>query len=381
MDLAECRKQIDKIDDQLLPLFIERMKIAADVAKYKEEHNIATLNTAREQEILDRVAANAGEHFAGYTKLLFSTLFELSRSYQKSLRPKEGSAAEVLKATIASSPEALPEKAKVACQGVRGAFSQQACNAIFKDAEITYVDKFSGVFEAVANGSCRYGILPIENNSAGTVDEVYDLMRNYNFYIVKAAKLQVRHSLLAKPGVKISDIREVFSHRQAIRQCSDFLNINTRMRATIAQNTALAAKAVADSDDRTIAAIASSICAPIYGLEVLASDIQNNNNNYTRFICISKTAEIFHGANRVSLVLSLPHQPGALHKIISKIAALGINLTKLESRPIPGRNFEFMFYFDLEAPLSTPGFITLLDELNETAETFVFLGAYNEFGA
>jgi len=378
MDLAECRKKIDEIDDKLLPLFIERMNIASEVARYKEAHNIATLNNSREQEILNRVAAGAGEEFAGYTKLLFTTLFELSRSYQKSLRKQEGMVVKQLKEILKNSPAELPESAKVACQGVKGAFSQQACDLIFRNADITYVDSFSGVFEAVDSGACRYGVLPVENNSAGTVDEVYDLMRNFNFYIVKAAKLQIRHSLLALPGTEIGNIREVFSHSQAIRQCSSFLNSLGGVKVTVCPNTAVAAKTVADSECREIAAIASSICAPLYGLETLTRDIQNNSNNYTRFICISKTPEIYPGSNRISLVLSLPHQPGTLNNVISKFAARGINLTKLESRPLPGRNFEFMFYFDLAGSIESPKLIKLLDELAETAETFVFLGAYSE---
>ena len=241
-----------------------------------------------------------------------------------------------------------------------------------------YFNSFEGVFTAVEKGLCQYGILPIENSSYGSVGTVYDLMQNYNFHIVKGIRLRISHNLMAKPGTKMSDIKEIVSHEQAIGQCGDFLKDLKDVKITICENTAIAAKIVAESDRNDIAAISSKECVDLYGLEILKKHIQISDNNYTRFICISKKLEIYPGANRISLILSLPHVPRSLYHTIAKFAALGVNLTKLESRPIPGSDFEFMFYFDLDASVYSPELINLLSELESQPETFVFLGCYTE---
>jgi chorismate mutase/prephenate dehydratase len=183
---------------------------------------------------------------------------------------------------------------------------------------------------------------------------------------------------MAKPGTKMSDIKEIFSHEQAIGQCGEFLKGLKDVKITTCANTALAAKMVADSERNDIAAISSMECLDLYGLELVKKNIQTTDNNYTRFICISKKMEIYPGSNKISLILSLPHSPRSLYQAIAKFAALGINLTKLESRPIPGSDFEFLFYFDFEGSVHSPELINLLTELENQPETFVFLGCYTE---
>ena len=243
---------------------------------------------------------------------------------------------------------------------------------------ILYFRHFDGVFQAVQSGMCQYGVLPIENSSYGSVAQVYDLMRNHKFHIVRSIKLCVRHALLAKHGVALEDVKEIFSHEQALGQCSAYLKAHPEIKVTVCENTAAAARMVAESGRRDIAAISSVHCAELYGLHVLESKVQNNDNNYTRFICISKDLEIYPGANKISLMLSTQHRPGALYSLLAKFAALGINLTKLESRPSPGSDFEFIFYFDMEASVMSDTVLSMLSELMVEPDVFVFLGNYSE---
>jgi chorismate mutase/prephenate dehydratase len=239
-----------------------------------------------------------------------------------------------------------------------------------------YSRTFDGVFQSVESGLCRYGVLPIENSSYGSVTQVYDLMRDHKFYIVRDYKLQISHRLLAKSGTKLEDIREVFSHNQAIGQCSRFLKEHSDIKVTIVENTAIAARSVADSPRNDVAAISSPDCQLLYGLEAVRSDIQNTDNNYTRFICITKDLEIYPGASKTSIMLALGHTPGSLADTLAKFSSLGLNLTKIESRPVSGSDFEFMFYMDFEASVSNDDVVTLLCQLDAEPTAFSYLGTY-----
>ena len=241
-----------------------------------------------------------------------------------------------------------------------------------------YFNSFSGVFQAVESGLCRYGILPIENSTAGSVNEVYDLMKKHNFYIVRSIKLRIDHNLLAKKGTKLSDIKEIYSHQQALDQCSEFLKSLKGVKITVCENTAVAAKFVAESERNDVAAISSKNCAELYSLSVLSNTVQNNDNNYTRFICISKSLEIYPGADKVSMMFSIAHKPGTLYNVVSRFSTLGLNLTKLESRPMPGKDFEFLFYFDLNASIYDEKVPELLGEFDDEFDPFTFLGSYSE---
>lgn len=223
---------------------------------------------------------------------------------------------------------------------------------------------------------CRYGILPIENSSAGSVTEVYDLMEKYNCKIVRSLKLKVEHCLLARPGVKQADIKEVVAHEQALNQCGDFLK-SSGVKVTVFDNNARAAQYVSESGRSDLAAIASAGCAELYGLEILSNRVANTDHNYTRFICISRDMEIYDGSNKITFVASASHRPGSLYSLIAKFATRGLNICKLESRPIPGKDFEFRFYFDVEASIHDPDTQTVLSQL-EKEDFFTFLGAYSE---
>ncbi len=376
--LEQLRGQIDQIDDKIIALFKERMQVSDKIALVKKEHDMPTLAPGRERAVLARVAEEAGEEFADYTESLFRTIMAASRSYQNIRSGKKSAVYESVKEALENTPQLFPQRAMVACQGIEGAYSQIACDSIFKSPSIMYFKSFDNVFKAVESGMCQYGILPIENSTAGSVNTIYDLMLRHNFSIVRSARLKVSHNLLAKYGTKLSDVKEIFSHEQAINQCAAFLAGMKGVKVTVVENTAVAAKMVAESGDPGVAALSSRFCAEHYGLQTLQANVQDQDNNYTRFICISKKPEIYPGADRTSFMMIISHKPGSLYNVLSKFYALGINLRKLESRPLPDREFEFMFYFDIESSVYAPEMEKLFLDLESESEEFRYLGTYNE---
>ena len=378
MDIQEIRKEIDRVDDQFVKLFNERMHLSSQIAEVKREQDLPVLNVRREREILNEVAAKSDPELANYSRVLYSLIFELSRSYQEKLLKTESELHKKISRAIGETPALFPQSAHVACQGVEGAYSQLACERIFKNPNIVYFKNFEGVFSAIESGFCQYGILPIENSTAGSVKKVYDLMISHNFSVVRSVRLKVDHNLLAKRGTKLGEIREIFSHEQAINQCADFLQTLPGVKVTQVENTAVASELVASSDRNDVAALSSRACAELYGLEVLRSSVQDEGNNRTRFLCISRNLEIYPGADKTSIMLVAPHKPGALYKILARLYVLGINVTKLESRPIPDRDFEFMFYLDLETSIYSEEFVQLMCELDGMCEEFTYLGSYSE---
>ena len=378
MDISELRGQIDRIDDELVKLFSQRMAVASQIADFKKENNLPIFVPAREREKMADVAEKAGLEMANYTRVLYSMLFELSRSYQSKQNSAESPLYGKITAAIDSTPKLFPQQAMVACQGVEGAFSQIACEKIFKSPMIMYFKNFEGVFGAIEKGLCQYGILPIENSTAGSVKKVYDLMIQHNFSIVRSFRLKIDHNLLANPGASLSSIREIYSHEQAINQCSEFLATLQGVKVIPVENTAVAAEMVAKSGRTDVAALASRSCAELYGLKCLAGSIQDKGNNHTRFICISKNLEIYPGADKTSIMMVLNHRPGALYRVLARLFVLGINVTKLESRPLPDRDFEFMFYFDLDTSIYSEEFVQLMCELDDLCEEFKYLGSFSE---
>lgn len=379
MNLEELRAEIDTIDDSLLQDFAQRMNVVGQIGLEKKSEGLPTLDPAREREKLADIVAKLPPEMEQYGYTLWSMLFEISRSYQSSLNPQPSALRKDIERAIADTQPLFPPAATVACQGVEGAYSQLACEKLFKHPQVMYFKTFESVFSAIENGFCDYAVLPLENSTAGSVKEIYDLMLSHSsFKIVRSTRLKVDHNLVAKKGTKMSDIKEIFSHPQAISQCAKFLDAMPGVKITACENTAAAAEAVAKSERTDVAAISSYNCVELYGLERLAADIQDRSNNYTRFICISKKLEIYPGADKTSLMLVLPHRPGALYQILGRFYALGMNLIKLESRPLPDREFEFMFYFDLETSVYSDEFIRLVDDLDAICEEFQYLGSYSE---
>ena len=379
MELQELRSKIDEIDAQLTRLFEARMDVAAEIGAWKRENHMPVLDAARERDKLNAIAAESREDMQTYTQMLYSMIFELSRSHQSDLTRTPSSLRHEVEQAIEGTPRLFPTSPIIACQGTEGAYSQIAGTRMFKSPKIMYFKSFDSVFSAIESGFCQYGILPIENSSAGSVKKVYDLMLRHKFYVVRSCRLKIDHNLLAAPGVKKEDIREIFSHQQALDQCAGYLEqFGPDVKITRCENTAMAAEAVAKSERRDIAAIASYDCASLYGLKCLESDIQDRGNNYTRFICISKKLEIYPGANRTTVMMTLPHRPGSLCRALSRFYSLGINITKLESRPLPERDFQFMFYFDLETSVYSGEFGRMIDDLDSISEEFRYLGSYSE---
>ncbi len=379
MNLEELRAEIDTIDDNLLQDFAQRMNVVGQIGLEKKSEGLPTLDPAREREKLADIVAKLPPEMEQYGYTLWSMLFEISRSYQSSLNPQPSALRKDIERAIADTQPLFPPAATVACQGVEGAYSQLACEKLFKHPQVMYFKTFESVFSAIENGFCDYAVLPLENSTAGSVKEIYDLMLSHSsFKIVRSTRLKVDHNLVAKKGTKMNDIKEIFSHPQAISQCAKFLDAMPGVKITACENTAAAAEAVAKSERTDVAAISSYNCVELYGLERLAADIQDRSNNYTRFICISKKLEIYPGADKTSLMLVLPHRPGALYQILGRFYALGMNLIKLESRPLPDREFEFMFYFDLETSVYSDEFIRLVDDLDAICEEFQYLGSYSE---
>ena len=354
MNLEELRTEIDAIDDTLVNAFAQRMDVVARVSQAKKEQGLPTLDPARERAKLADIASKLPPELAQYGYALWSMLFEISRGYQNAMNPQPSALRKEIEGAMASTPNLFPPSATVACQGVEGAYSQLACEKLFKHPQVMYFGSFESVFSAIENGFCDYGVLPLENSTAGSVKQIYDLMlRHSSFKIVRSTRLKIDHNLVAKKGTK-------------------------DVKITPCENTAAAAEAVAQSDRKDVAAIASHSCVALYGLERLAADIQDRSNNYTRFICISKKLEIYPGADKTSLMVVLPHRPGSLYQILARFYALGLNLIKLESRPLPDREFEFMFYFDLETSVYSDEFIRMVDDLSAVCEEFQYLGSYSE---
>lgn len=378
MNIKEIRKNIDKTDKELARLLKERMDLSKEVALYKIENDVAVHNGLREREVLKNIAEYVGEPYDKYLMPIYSSIMESGKAYQYSLMEKSTEFTDFLKKCMENTPDVFPENPVVACQGIPGAYSETAATKMFKNPELMYFSTFESVFKAVETGLCKYGVLPIENSNYGSIGMTYDLMQRHNFYIVRSIKQPINHRLLAKPGTNIDSIKEIYSHEQALGQCHPFLESLKDVKIVPTSNTAIAAKKVAESDRTDIAAISSENCAHLYGLQVVADDIQMSNFNFTRFICISKNPEIYPGDNKISIMFKTQHKPMGLYHVIGRFAALGINICKLESRPVPGSNFNFMFYLDLDATIRNNSLAKTLGELYSSPEFFVFLGAYQE---
>lgn len=377
-DLTEIRKRIDAIDTQICDLFSQRMQCTHEVAEYKRANNKPVLDRGRERAKLADVASKVPEPLRDYSQVLFNLIMEISRAQQSAENNQDSPLAGQIARAVSDTPALFPQSAFVACQGVEGAYSQHAADRLFKHATINYFEEFEGVFRAVDQGFCKYGVLPVENSTAGTVNQVYDLMMRHKFSIVRSVRIKVDHNLLALPGAKLEGIRDIYSHQQAINQSRQFLNSLPNVTVHVAENTAAAAKMVAESGRTDVAALSSRSCAELYNLVALARNVQDSDANYTRFACIAKDLEIYPGADRTSLMVVIKNDPGSLYKVLARFYALDINLVKLESRPIPNSDFDFMFYFDVECPVAAPEFASLIASLDDVCEEYRYLGSYSE---
>ncbi|MCI9257341.1 bifunctional chorismate mutase/prephenate dehydratase [Acutalibacter sp.] len=368
--LAREREAIDRIDRELLPLFIERMRCSERVARIKREAGAPVLSVQREREILDRVSREAGD-FGGSAAALYQEIMAISRARQHQLLDRDSPLRDLERAARRELPQPL---GRVVCQGVEGAYSHQAARCLFGGAPVSFVPQFSQVFQEVDQGAL--GVLPVENSAAGSVTAVYDLILRYRFFIVGAVDVRVEHCLAAPEA---GPVKRVLSHPQALSQCSDYISAQG-LEAAEFSNTAAAAEYVAQERPQGTAAICSREAAERWGLTILAQGVQNVKNNTTRFVAVSKEAVLPEEANKISLCFSLPHTTGSLYHILQRFAVGGLNLTKIESRPIPGRSFEYDFYLDFTGSIHCPGTLELICALQAELPRFSFLGNYSEAG-
>lgn len=375
MDLLELRKEIDKIDEELIPLLLKRMNISQLVAKYKVERGIPVLNQQREQEILDNVAEKCGD-MGEIIKTVFSATMDASRALQHKII---GGGSE-LRQTVEQSlydGRITADGDSIACQGVDGAYSGVAANTLFPDSPVKFYRQFEDVFEAVNKGEAKFGVIPVENSTAGSVHESYDLIMKYRFYVVGAYDLPIEHCLCAKKDTEYENITDVYSHPQALSQCNNFLK-NFDFTGINYTNTAAAAKLVSESDRDNVAVICSEKAAKKYGLKVLKRNIQNTSNNQTRFIVISKKLIIPGDANKISLIFSVAHKTGSLYRVLGRFSMAGLSLTKLESRPIENETFNYHFYVDVMGSVRQESTLDLICALSDELPEFEFLGNFNE---
>ncbi|MDD6990018.1 bifunctional chorismate mutase/prephenate dehydratase [Ruminococcus sp.] len=372
-DLGEIRIEIDKIDTELIELFKKRMDCAKAVGIYKKENNIPVLNQNRENEILDNVEEKGGE-YGSHARLLFSNIMELSRALQHNI---VGSGKKLRADILNASSKMQTENVKVGYQGIKGGNGHEATLKLFPNGDAVNYKTFADVFDAVDREEVTYGVLPVENSTAGSVSAVYDLILKHRFYIVKALDLPIDYCLAGLKQSEFSDIEKVWSHPQSLSQCANYIAKNN-FDSTPFENTAVAAREVASEKRLNVAAICSYKAAEEYGLKILDNHLQDDKGNTTRFIVISKTLCIPENANKISLCFSLPHVTGSLYGLLCRFNSLGLNLTKIESRPRKGKDFEYLFYLDFSGSVYSDNVIDLISQLSEEMPEFSFLGNYCE---
>lgn len=374
-DLQTLRAQIDIIDRQLADLFRRRMDVTRKVGEYKAAHHLPVLDSAREKQVLAAKAALVGDELRADITTLFETIMALSRRQQQALAD-DGGWIEGHRAAWAACrvPPAAP---RVLYQGEPGAYTEEAAVRFFgPDCDRANTATWEDIFVALRDGRADYGVLPIENSSTGSINQVYDLLAKYGAYIVGEQIIRVEHCLMAPKGASLDSIRLVCSHEQGLFQCEDFLKAHPDWQRKSMLNTAVAAKWVADSGDHSLAAIGSRHAAGLYGLDVLAEGINTNRENFTRFVVVSPLPELREGRNKISAMFTLAHESGTLHRIMTVFATGGLNMMKLESRPIPGRSWEYRFFVDFTGDLVAYGMDSILREMSQCAATLRILGNY-----
>ena len=381
-ELEEYRREIDAIDARLVELFLQRMEVTGAVGRYKQARGVPVLDAARERQVIAaKTALTDDPARRADVAALYETIMGISRRQQRQLvregAEDPGYAAYLKALSRAREPVSKP---RVAYQGEPGAYSEEAAEGFFgPGVDSLGLPWFEDVFLALRDGRADYAVLPIENSSTGSIRQVYDLLAQYEYYIVGEYQVKVEHCLMALPGVGLEDIRTVYSHEQGLMQCEKFLDGHRDWRRMPTLDTAGSARQVARSGDRTAAAICSRRAARLYGLNILAGPVNHNSENHTRFVVVSPVMEMRPGRDKISALFHLPHQSGSLHEILTVFAVQGLNLMKLESRPIPGRGWEYLFFLDFSGDLSAPGMDGVLHELSQLASQFRVLGNFKAY--
>ena len=375
LDLNEIRKDIDEIDKQLVELFEKRMKLTSDVAKFKISTGKKVLDKKREDEkiqAINKLIKNPENMHA--IDELFSQIMANSRKYQYMLLEQNGQS---LREPYEKVDSIRKEGVKVVYQGVPGAYSYAAMRNYFgKDVDNFNVSTWRDCMEAVKEGKADYAVLPIENSTAGIVADVYDLLQEYNNYIVAETYVKAEHVLLGLPGTDLNNVTTVYSHPQGLMQCDLFLDKHKNWKRISQANTAVAAKLLVDENEKTHVAIASKEAAELYGLEVLQTGIADFDNNTTRFVIVTNTRRFVKDAKKTSIVFETANEAGTLYNILSHIIYNELNMNKIESRPIEGRQWEFRFFVDFEGNIDDPNVMNALRGIEEEAKAIKLLGNY-----
>ena len=374
-DLLELRDEIDKVDKQIVALFEERMQISEDVAKYKIANGKKVFDKDRERSKLETLKGLADNDFNRHgIEELFQQIMSMSRKLQYQLLTENGAAGRL---PFIAVDDIERENIRVVYQGVEGAYSHAAMREYFgKDVNCFHVKKWRDAMEAIAEGAADYAVLPIENSSAGIVADNYDLLVNFENYIVGEQIIKCEHALLGLPGTKLEDIRTVYSHQQALSQCEEYLDQHREWQQIPYDNTARAAKKVAEEKDPSQAAIGSKFAAEYFGLEILAEHVYYNEANSTRFIIVTNQRIFRRDATKISICFEVPHHSGALYNILSHFIYNNLNMNKIESRPIPGRNWEYRFFVDFDGNLNDSAVKNALRGIREEATNMKILGNY-----
>lgn len=368
MDLQHLREKINDIDEQILKLFVERMEICLDVAQYKIDNNLPVFQNGREKEIVKKVRENSPDWLENSSELLFTTIMDISKS-QQFQRVFENND-KILYKDFSS----VKDNPKIACPGIEGSYSHIASQKIFPKSDAVFFEDFEDVFKAVAKGEADFGIMPIQNSTAGSVHQTYNLLKKYNCHISAQTKVKVSHCLVIKPETDFSQVKKVYSHEQALAQCSEYLKQSGFICEKFS-NTALAAEFVKNSDE-AVAAICSEECANLLGLKIVNKAIINENENYTRFILLSKEVYSSKDADIISVSLSVSHTKSSLYRLLTKFSVAGLNLLRIESRPIASSDFDVVFYLDFEGSIENPQVSKLVAELSSELSYFKFLGNF-----
>lgn len=378
-ELDELRGQIDSIDRELASLFLRRMEVTHKVGEYKLKNGIPVLDSARERQVLEAKAALAPDE-AGRADLvnLYEAIMSISRRQQRRL-VQEG-AEDPGYARYAAAfhhPRTPVAEPKVVYQGVPGAYSESACRDFFgPGVDCEGLEQFEDTFLALKEGRADYAVVPIENSSTGAIRQICDLLAQYECYIVGETTVQVSHCLMAPAGATLDTITHVYSHEQGLFQCEQYLNRHPDWHQVPQPDTAGSAMLVAELGDITKAAICSERSAELYGLTILEKAINHNTHNTTRFVVVSPRPEKREGCDKISTLFSLPHRSGSLHEILTIFAVNGLNVVKLESRPLPGRSWEYLFFLEFTGDLDGEGMDGILHELSQTTADFRVLGNF-----
>jgi len=372
-NLDYLRDEIDKVDSEMIKLFEKRMEVVYKIAEYKKRNSMDILDRSREENVIEtRLKKLKNKSIEKETEIFLKEIMRISRNFQrKSLQNSHCNKG------CLNTKKIYDKSCKVGFQGIMASFSYEALVDYFGyEVETLNFETFKDVFQGLKDRKINYAVLPIENSSTGGILEVYDLLRDYGFYIVGEKCVKVNHNLLGIKGASINDVKEVYSHSQAFMQSSKFLDKYENWRLIPYFNTARSARYISEENDRTKASIASKKAAELYGLEILSENINYNTNNYTRFIIIGRDEECSKDNDKISILITLPHEPGSLYTVLKYFEKNSLNMTKIESRPMVDKSWQYFFYIDFYGNILEENTKKALEGIKNESVYFKLLGKY-----